>query len=94
MARSMSRLSVPDALEIFLSLQGVNDAEGVANCAAAPAHGAAYGNVKLPNLNVEVQHRSQRPRLSTDVTVITQCSVDRRAGSIDGGSMGRSQFRL
>lgn len=39
--------------------------------------GSTYGQVRLPNLKVESVLRSQQPRKSHDITIITQCSLDR-----------------
>lgn len=39
--------------------------------------GSTYGRVRLPNLKVEASLRSKQPRGAHDITIITQCSLDR-----------------
>lgn len=48
-----------------------------ASCPDSPTERFTYGRVRLPNLKVEATYRSQRPRAPTDITLVTQCSVDR-----------------
>ena len=43
--------------------------------------GSTYGQVRLPNLKVEASLRSQQPREAHDITIITQCSLDRRGAA-------------
>ena len=46
-------------------------------CADDTRPGSTYGKVRLPNLKVEAVLRSQQPREKHDITIITQCSLDR-----------------
>ncbi len=48
-------------------------------CADDTRPGTTYGEVRLPNLKVESVLRSQQPRDKNDITIITQCSLDRSA---------------
>ena len=57
---------------------GANDP----TCADRVGEQATYGRVRLPNFKVQASFRSQRPRTNSDITLVTQCSVDRRAGYI------------
>lgn len=43
--------------------------------------GSTYGQVRLPNLKVEASLRSKQPREAHDITIITQCSLDRCAAA-------------
>ncbi|KAK9796664.1 hypothetical protein WJX73_002272 [Symbiochloris irregularis] len=46
-------------------------------CPNHPADRFTYGRVRLPSLKVEATFQSQRPRSPSDITIVTQCSVDR-----------------
>ena len=46
-------------------------------CADETREATTYGQVRLPNLKVEAVLRSQQPRSKHDITIITQCSLDR-----------------
>lgn len=46
-------------------------------CPDNPRGGTTYGKVRLPNFKMEVAYTSQRPRAKSDITIVTQCSVDR-----------------
>ncbi len=46
-------------------------------CPDTPKGGTTYGKVRLPNFKMEVAYTSQRPRAKSDITIVTQCSVDR-----------------
>lgn len=46
-------------------------------CADETREGSTYGKVRLPNLKVAAVLRSQQPRDTRDITIITQCSLDR-----------------
>ena len=48
-------------------------------CTAERREGSTYGKVRLPNMKVEASLRSQQPRQPHDITIITQCSLDRQA---------------
>ncbi len=50
-------------------------------CADEARQGSTYGKVRLPNLKVESVLRSQQPREKHDITIITQCSLDRSDSS-------------
>ena len=50
-------------------------------CTAERREGSTYGKVRLPNMKVEASLRSQQPRQPHDITIITQCSLDRQAPS-------------
>ena len=52
-----------------------------APCVDKRREGSTYGQVRLPNLKVEASLRSQQPREAHDITIITQCSLDRRAAA-------------
>lgn len=56
---------------------GVSSVIGEGVCPDKPSDGATYGKVRLPNFKVEAVFTSQRPRANSDVTIVTQCSVDR-----------------
>ena len=51
------------------------EAQGI--CPDSPKGGSTYGKVRLPNFKMEATFTSQRPRAKSDITIITQCSVDR-----------------
>jgi hypothetical protein len=51
------------------------EARGI--CPDSPKSGTTYGKVRLPNFSMEATFTSQRPRAESDITIITQCSVDR-----------------
>ncbi|KAK9823334.1 hypothetical protein WJX72_002012 [[Myrmecia] bisecta] len=57
--------------------QVASPATDMATCANKPVHSATYGRVRLPNLKVEAVFKSARPHADTEITIITQCSVDR-----------------
>ena len=46
-------------------------------CVEERREGSTYGRVRLPNLKVEASLRSKQPREAHDITIITQCSLDR-----------------
>ena len=46
-------------------------------CVDERREGSTYGQVRLPNLKVEASLRSKQPREAHDITIITQCSLDR-----------------
>ncbi|KAK9825605.1 hypothetical protein WJX74_010038 [Apatococcus lobatus] len=46
-------------------------------CANEPQPPFTYGKIRMPSLHVEAILKSARPRHTSDVTIITQCSVDR-----------------
>ncbi len=65
-----------------LHLQGSSSAHSLdplEQCANDPQPPFTYGKIRMPSLKVEAILKSQRPRHNADVTIITQCSVDRQA---------------
>lgn len=48
-------------------------------CPDEAREASTYGRVRLPNLRVESFLRSQQPRTKQDITIISQCSLDRYA---------------
>ena len=46
-------------------------------CAADPKPDVSYGKIRLPAFRQEAFFRSKRPRYNSDITIVTQCSLDR-----------------
>ena len=63
------------------------------DCPNAPKPGFTYGRVRLPDLRVQAVFRSGRPRSANDITIVTQCSVD-RCPALSCGSCLISQVGL